>query len=108
MIVENTKLESTSSIKVIGVNIDSKLNFDDNVCDMCSEAGRQLDVLQRPKGSLHYDSRMAYENLSSQISLIASWSGYLLVSHPYRNWRISRNGRLNLFYTTMNRTTKIN
>ena len=58
IIVENTKLESTSSIKVLGVNIDSKLNFNDHVCDMCTKAGRQLNVLQRLKGSLDFDSRM--------------------------------------------------
>ena len=46
IIVENTKLESTSSIKVLGVNIDSKLNFNDRVCDMCTEARRQLNVWQ--------------------------------------------------------------
>ena len=58
IIVENTKLESTSSIKVLGVNIDSKLNFNDHVCDMCTKAGRQLNLLQRLKGSLDFDSRM--------------------------------------------------
>ena len=58
IIVENTNLESTSSIKVLGVNIDSKLNFNDHVCDMCTTAGRQLNVLQRLKSSLDYDSRM--------------------------------------------------
>ena len=58
IIVENAKLESTSSIKVLGVNIDSKLNFNDRVCDMCTKAGRQLNVLQRLKSSVDYDSRM--------------------------------------------------
>ena len=58
IVVENTKLESTSSIKVLGVNIDSKLNFNDHVCDMCTKAGRQLNVLQRLKSSLDYNSRM--------------------------------------------------
>ena len=58
IMVENTKLESTSSIKVLGVNIDSKLNFNDHVCYMCTEAGRQLNVLLRLKSSLDYDNRM--------------------------------------------------
>ena len=52
------KLEPTSSITVLGVNIDCKLNFNDHVCDMCTKAGRQLNVLQRLKSSLDYDSRM--------------------------------------------------
>ena len=64
IIVENTKLESTSSIKVLGVNIDSKLNFNDHVCDMWTKAGRQLNVLQRLKSSRDYDSRMViYKSL---------------------------------------------
>ena len=46
IIVENTILESTSSVKVLVVNIDFKLKFNDHVCDMCTKAGRQLNVLQ--------------------------------------------------------------
>ena len=61
IIVENTKLESAPNIKVL-VNIDSKLNFIDHVCDMCIKAERQLNLLQRPKDSLDYDSRMVIYN----------------------------------------------
>ena len=68
IIVENTKLESTSSIKVLGVNIDSKLNFNAHVCDICTKAGRQLNVLQRLKGSLDFDSRMVIDKKSFIIS----------------------------------------
>ena len=76
IIVENTKLESTSRIKVRGVDIDYKLNFNDHVCVMCTKAGRQLNVLERLKGSLDYDSRMViYKMLLSQILIIAPWSG---------------------------------
>ena len=38
--------------------VDSKLKFNDHVYDMCTEAGRQLNVLQRLKSSLDYDSRI--------------------------------------------------
>ena len=97
IIVENTKLESTSSIKLFGVNIDSKLNFNDHVYDMCTKAARQLNVLQRLKGSLDFDSRMVIYK-----SFIISNFNYcpvvwLFTSHPYRNWRISRNGRLDSY-----------
>ena len=61
IVVENTKLESASNIKVL-VNIDSKLIHVDHVCDMCIKAGRQLNLLRRMKDSLDYDSRMVIYN----------------------------------------------
>ena len=44
---------------VLGINIDNKLNFNSHVSGMCYKAGRQLNVLQRLKGSLDYASRLS-------------------------------------------------
>ena len=44
---------------VLGINIDYKLNFNSHVSSRCNKAGRQLNVLQRLKGSLDYASRLS-------------------------------------------------
>ena len=108
IIVENTKLESTSSIKVLCVNIDSKLNFNDRVCDMCTKARRQLNVWQWMQSLLDYDSRIViFKSFIVSNFDYCPWSGFLPASHPCQNCRVSINRRLDWFQTTMNRTTTI-
>ena len=45
-------------MKVLGIDIDDRLTFDGHVSNMCIKAGRQLNALQRLKGSLDKNSRM--------------------------------------------------
>ena len=59
IIVNDTMLNLTDDIKVLGVTIDSQLNFNIHVSNMCNKASRQLNVLQRLKGSLDYSSRLS-------------------------------------------------
>ena len=59
IIVNNDALNLTDSMIVLGVNIDDKLNFNSHVSNMFNKAGRQLNVLQRLKGSLDYASRLS-------------------------------------------------
>ena len=49
-------------MKVLGVCIDSKLNFNEHISLMCAKAGKQLNVLQRLKDSLDSKSRLAIYN----------------------------------------------
>ena len=56
---ENVSLPSSDTMKVLGIDIDNRLPFDGHVSSMCIEAGKQLNALQRLKGSLDRDSRMA-------------------------------------------------
>ena len=54
---------ATSSMKILGMHIDSKLNFNGHIAFLCIiKAGRQLNVLERMKGYLDYVSRMAIYN----------------------------------------------
>ena len=57
--VEHISLPSSDTMKVLGIDIDDRLTFDGHVSNMCIKAGSQLNVLQRLKGSLDQDSRMA-------------------------------------------------
>ena len=59
IIVDNDTLILTDAMTVLGVDIDDKLNFNSHVSNMCNKAGRQLNVLQRLKGSLDYASRLS-------------------------------------------------
>ena len=58
IIVDNDILNLTDDMTVWGINIDSKFNLNSHVSSMCNKAGRQLNVLQRLKGSLDYASRL--------------------------------------------------
>ena len=57
--VDNVSLPSSDAMKVLGIDIDDRLTFDGHVSNMCIKAGRQLNALQRLKGSLDRNSRMA-------------------------------------------------
>ena len=59
IIVDNDILNLTDDMTVLGINIDNKLNFNSHVSSMCNKAGRQLNVLQRLKGSLDDASRLS-------------------------------------------------
>ena len=59
IIVNDTTLNLTDDMTVLGITIDSQLNFNVHVSNMCNKAGRQLNVLQRLKGSLDYSIRLS-------------------------------------------------
>ena len=45
-------------MNVLGVKIHDKLNFTEHISDVCTKAGRQLNIRQRLKKLLDYKSRM--------------------------------------------------
>ena len=57
--VENVSLPSSDTMKVLSIDIDDRLTFDGHISNMRIKAGRQLNALQRLKGSLNQNSRMA-------------------------------------------------
>ena len=56
IIVNDTTSNLTDDMTVLDITIDSQLNLNVHVSNMCNKAGRQLNVLQRLKGSLIYSS----------------------------------------------------
>ena len=68
---DNTVLQSEKQVKVLGVEIDSKLNFSMHISAMCKKAARQLNALARISRYLDVSSRQIIYN-----SFIASNFNY--------------------------------
>ena len=50
--IGNEKISSTSSVKLLGIHLDDKLNFDEHINKICKSAGNQLNVLIQLKSFL--------------------------------------------------------
>ena len=60
--VRDNDITATTTIKIFGIHIDSKLNFNNYTAFLCTKTSGQLNVLQRMRVSLDYVSRMAIYN----------------------------------------------
>lgn len=58
----NTVIKSTNSVKLLGITIDSKLNFDSHISDLCKKASRQVNVLKRLSNILSLKVKLAILN----------------------------------------------
>ena len=56
------KIKSTSSVKLLGVHIDDKLNFNHHINKLCKSAGNQLNALTRLKSFLGLKERVVLVN----------------------------------------------
>ena len=56
------KIKSTSSVKLLGVHIDDKLNFNHHINKLCKSAGNQLNALTRLKSFLGLKERAVLVN----------------------------------------------
>ena len=57
--VGNVTINPSRSVKLLGIEIDPKLNFDTHVHEICQKAARQINALKRLSKFLNLDSRMA-------------------------------------------------
>ena len=55
--VGNDKIWEDRCVKLLGVTIDNKLNFDNHVQNICSNAVRKLSVLRRMVNFLSFDKK---------------------------------------------------
>ena len=57
--VGNVTINPSRCVKLLGIEIDSKQNFDTHVHDSCQKAAKQINALKRLSKFLNLDSRMA-------------------------------------------------
>ena len=60
--IGNEKIKSTSLIKLLGVHIDDKLNFNHHMNKLCESAGNQVNALTRLKSFLSLKERVVSVN----------------------------------------------
>ena len=56
--IEGFDLDCEESVKLLGVEIDSLLNFDKHVTDICKKVAKQINVLSRLSKFLNQDTRI--------------------------------------------------
>ena len=49
MHIEKKKITSENFVKLLGIEIDNQLNFDNHVSTLCKKAGSQLNTIGRLK-----------------------------------------------------------
>ena len=57
--IDGIKLSSEDHVKLLGVNLDSKLNFEIHIQQICFKAGNHLNVLKRLSPFINCKDRMA-------------------------------------------------
>ena len=60
--VGNIELNSEDSIKILGINLDSKLKFDSHISTLSKRASQQINVLKRLSKFLSLESRLLVYN----------------------------------------------
>ena len=56
--IESNSIQAEDSIKLLGVHIDSRLNFNKQISEVCKKAGRQINALKRLSFYLNYNARL--------------------------------------------------
>ena len=55
--INSNSIISSNWVKLLGINIDSRLNFEPHVTDLCKSAASQLNALLRSKLYLTFEAR---------------------------------------------------
>ena len=55
--INSNSIISSNWVKLLGINIDSRLNFEPHVTDLCKSAASQLNALLRLKLYLTFEAR---------------------------------------------------
>ena len=80
-------IKSDTTVKLLGVNFDNKLNFHNHVSLICKKAARQINALQRLCKNLDYTSKLRiYE------SFVAS--NFVYCSTVYNSFTIGQDKKL--------------
>ena len=59
MYIDNKKITSEHSVKLLGIEIDNQLNFDNHVSTLCKKAGSQLNAIGRLRKYIGFPGKKA-------------------------------------------------
>ena len=59
MYIENKKITSENSAKLLGIEIDNQLNVDNHVSTLCNKAGSQLNAIGKLKKYIGFPEKKA-------------------------------------------------
>ena len=45
--IESAKIETKKTVKLLGITIDNKLNFEEHIFELCKKASMQLNAISR-------------------------------------------------------------
>ena len=68
--INNININSENSVRLLGLEIDSKLNFDKHITQLCKKSAGQLNALCRLKSFLKTDQRKILVKISSEKFLL--------------------------------------
>ena len=54
MNIQDSEIESTEKLNLLGVTIDSKLNFNHHISNVCKKASQRIGVFMRLKNLVSY------------------------------------------------------
>ena len=77
LIIDNKEIKTTNSIKLLGINIDDQVRFNDHISILCSKATMQLNALSRLQKYMWKSEKEAIINSF----ILSSFTYYPLVWH---------------------------
>ena len=70
--VGNVTINPSQSVKLLGIEIDSKLNFDTHVHEICQKAARQINALKRLSKFLNLEWQSSGHSLLPMLATVVS------------------------------------
>ena len=55
--LKDHNIQSKTNVKLLGIKLDNRLNFDPHIADLCKKAATQLNVLKRLKSFIGLEER---------------------------------------------------
>ena len=98
--ISDTKIICEEVVKILSVDIDYKLNFDQYISNLCRKAGQQLNVLKRlsPFLSRLNINLQYFTHLFYQILIIVRWFGIFVVRIILESWKKIQERALQFVY----------
>ncbi|XP_065068178.1 uncharacterized protein LOC135693575 [Rhopilema esculentum] len=72
--IQGKTINFEASVKLLGVTIDHKLNFDIHISELCKRAATQLNVLKRLKSFIGFDKKKSGRDIESLVNTVRRFS----------------------------------